>query len=127
MSWSAVNEGSGITILECLANSRNLANNQVISRSLDHVVREIEAGKNLTQSFQKTGIFPPLVIRMLKVGEATGQLDQALMNVSYFYDRMSETIKVQVMIEPGDAHPRRTAGLGHVIDARTDLRHYRQG
>jgi type IV pilus assembly protein PilC len=94
--------GSGITILECLANSRNLANNQVISRSLDHVVREIEAGKNLTQSFQKTGIFPPLVIRMLKVGEATGQLDQALMNVSYFYDRdVKDSIKkVQVMIEP---------------------------
>jgi type IV pilus assembly protein PilC len=94
--------GSGITILECLANSRNLANNQVIARSLDHVVKEIEAGKNLTQSFQKTGIFPPLVIRMLKVGEATGQLDQALMNVSYFYDRdVKDSIKkVQVMIEP---------------------------
>ncbi len=94
--------GSGITILDCLANSRNLVNNQVIAASMDHVVKEIEAGKNLTQSFQQTGIFPPLVIRMLKVGEATGQLDKALLNVSYFYDRdVKDSIKkAQVMIEP---------------------------
>ena len=93
---------SGITILECIANSRDLTNNQVISKSLDEVMREIEAGMNLTQSFEKTGIFPPLVVRMLKVGEATGQLDQALLNVSYFYDRdVKDSIKkVQVMIEP---------------------------
>jgi type IV pilus assembly protein PilC len=94
--------GSGITILECLANSRELTNNQVISRSLDQVIREIEAGKNLTQSFAHTGIFPALVIRMMKVGEATGQLDLALLNVSYFYDRdVKDSIKkVQAMIEP---------------------------
>ena len=93
---------SGITILDCIANSRDLANNQVISKSLNDVMHEIESGKNLTQSFEKTGIFPPLVVRMLKVGESTGQLDQALLNVSYFYDRdVKDSIKkVQVMIEP---------------------------
>src|SRR5664279_4372561 len=93
---------SGITILDCLANSRDLVNNQVIARSLQNVMHEIESGKNLTQSFQQTGIFPPLVVRMLKVGEATGQLDQALLNVSYFYDRdVKDSIKkVQALIEP---------------------------
>jgi type IV pilus assembly protein PilC len=94
--------GSGITILDCIANSRDLVNNQVIARSLQNVMQEIESGKNLTQSFQQTGIFPPLVVRMLRVGEATGQLDQALLNVSYFYDRdVRDSIKkVQVLIEP---------------------------
>ena len=94
--------GSGITILDCLANSRDLVNNQVMARSMEQVIREIEAGKNLTQSFQHTGMFPALVIRMLKVGESTGQLDMALLNVSYFYDRdVKDSIKkVQVMIEP---------------------------
>jgi len=88
--------------MDCIANSRDLVDNQVIAQSLQNVMGEIEAGKNLTQSFQKTGIFPPLVVRMLKVGEATGQLDQALLNVSYFYDRdVKDSIKkVQVMIEP---------------------------
>ncbi len=93
---------SGISILDCIANSRDLSNNQVIARSLEQVVLEIESGKNLTQSFHSTGIFPPLVIRMLKVGEATGNLDAALRNVSYFYDRdVKDSIKkIQVMIEP---------------------------
>lgn len=93
---------SGITILECLANSKDLVNNQVMAKSMEQVIHEIESGKNLTQSFQHTGMFPALVIRMLKVGEATGQLDLALLNISYFYDRdVKDSIKkVQVMIEP---------------------------
>ena len=98
----AIMYGSGITILDCIANSRDVVNNRAVAKSLDDVTHEIEAGKNLTQSFQNTGMFPPLVIRMLKVGEATGSLDKALLNVSYFYDRdVKESIKkVQVMIEP---------------------------
>ncbi len=94
--------GSGISILACIANSRDVVNNLAIAKSLDDVTQEIESGKNLTQSFQGTGMLPPLVIRMLKVGEATGSLDKALLNVSYFYDRdVKDSIKkVQVMIEP---------------------------
>jgi len=98
----AIMYGSGISILACIANSRDIVNNMAIAKSLDDVTYEIEAGKNLTESFQRTGMFPPLVIRMLKVGEATGSLDKALLNVSYFYDRdVKDSIKkVQVMIEP---------------------------
>ncbi|HEY8887394.1 MAG TPA: type II secretion system F family protein [Gallionella sp.] len=94
--------GSGISILDCIANSRDVVNNQAVAKSLDDVMHEIESGKNLTQSFQNTGMFPPLVVRMLRVGEATGSLDKALLNVSYFYDRdvKSSIKKVQVMIEP---------------------------
>ncbi|MDD5383937.1 MAG: type II secretion system F family protein [Gallionella sp.] len=98
----AIMYGSGISILACIANSRDVVNNRAIAKSLDDVTSEIESGKNLTQSFQHTGMFPPLVIRMLKVGEATGSLDKALLNVSYFYDRdVKDSIKkIQVMIEP---------------------------
>jgi type IV pilus assembly protein PilC len=94
--------GSGITILDCIASSRDVVNNLAVAKSLDDVTHEIESGKNLTQSFAETKMFPPLVIRMLKVGEATGSLDKALLNVSYFYDRdvKSSIKKVQVMIEP---------------------------
>jgi len=85
-----------------LAIARDVVNNRAVAKSLTDVTLEIESGKNLTQSFQNTGMFPPLVIRMLKVGEATGSLDKALLNVSYFYDRdVKDSIKkVQVMIEP---------------------------
>jgi type IV pilus assembly protein PilC len=94
--------GSGISILDCITNSRDVVNNRAIAQGLDDVMHEIESGKNLTQSFQNTNMFPPLVIRMLRVGEATGSLDKALLNVSYFYDRdvKSSIKKVQVMIEP---------------------------
>ena len=57
---------------------------------------------NLTQAFHSVGIFPPLVLRMLRVGENTGNLDTALLNVSYFYTReVREGIgRLQAMIEP---------------------------
>ncbi|HCV13282.1 MAG TPA: type II secretion system F family protein, partial [Candidatus Accumulibacter sp.] len=52
--------------------------------------------------FHSTGFFPPLVIRMLRVGENTGALDEALLNVSYFYNRdVRESVqKMQQLIEP---------------------------
>jgi type IV pilus assembly protein PilC len=98
----AIMYGSGISILECISISRDVVSNRAVSRTLGDIAAEIESGKNLTQSFQGARMFPPLVIRMLKVGEATGSLDKALLNVSYFYDReVKDSIKkVQVMIEP---------------------------
>ena len=64
--------------------------------------QQIAEGKNLTAAFQDLALFPPLVIRMLRIGENTGALDTALLNVSYFYNReVREAIgKVQAMIEP---------------------------
>ena len=122
--------GSGISILDCIANSRDVVNNLAVAKSLEDVTHEIESGKNLTQSFQNTGMFPPLVIRMLKVGEATGSLDKALLNVSYFYDR---DVKRLHQKSPGhdrtdhDHRAGRIAGLGYAVCAITDLRHHRQG
>lgn len=93
---------SGISVLDCLANSEGLVNNHAIARSLQAVAREIEAGHNLTDSFAKTNMFPPLVIRMLSVGETTGALDEALLNISYFYERDAKAAlqKMQMLIEP---------------------------
>ncbi len=50
--------GSGISILDCIANSRDVVNNLAVAKSLADVTQEIESGKNLTQSFQNTGMFP---------------------------------------------------------------------
>ena len=59
-------------------------------------------GQNVTAAFHSVGFFPPLVIRMLRVGESTGALDTALINVGYFYNRdVKESVeKVQQLIEP---------------------------
>jgi type IV pilus assembly protein PilC len=93
---------SGITILDAIRSSEEIAGNQVIQEGLRAVGQEIADGKNVTAAFQDVGMFPPLVVRMLRVGESTGALDTALLNVSYFFNReVREGIaKIQVMIEP---------------------------
>jgi len=101
-STFAMMYSSGITILDAVRSSEEVAGNLVIQDALRMAGQQIADGKNVTSAFQDIGIFPPLVVRMLRVGESTGNLDAALLNVAYFYNReVRESIaKVQVMIEP---------------------------
>jgi type IV pilus assembly protein PilC len=93
---------SGITILDSIRSCENVVGNLVIRDALHRVGGLIGEGQNVTAAFQSAGLFPPLVIRMLRVGENTGELDKALRNVSYFYNRdVRESIeRIQAMIEP---------------------------
>ncbi|HEX4798579.1 MAG TPA: type II secretion system F family protein [Burkholderiales bacterium] len=93
---------SGITILDAIRSSEEIAGNVVIQEGLKLAGERIGEGKNVTAAFYEVGLFPPLVVRMLRVGESTGALDTALLNVSYFYNReVRESIsRIQVMIEP---------------------------
>ncbi|MYM26637.1 type II secretion system F family protein [Duganella sp. FT135W] len=101
-TFFAMMYASGITILECIHLSEGIVGNRVVAAGLRRAAQQISEGTGITAAFANTGIFPPLVIRMLKVGESTGALDGALRNVSYFYNReVKEMIeKVQSMIEP---------------------------
>jgi type IV pilus assembly protein PilC len=94
--------GSGITILDSIKMTEEIAGNLVIKEALQQVGQQIAEGQIVTQAFQNAGMFPPLVVRMLRVGESTGALDEALLNVSYFYNReVNEAIgKIQAVIEP---------------------------
>ncbi len=78
---------SGITVLDALKTSEDIVGNRVIADALMRAGQQINAGETLTETFQNLGIFPPLVIRMLRVGEATGAIDVSLKNVNYFYTR----------------------------------------
>ena len=93
---------SGITILDSIKATEDVVGNLVVKEGLRQVGELIGEGQNVTAAFQSAGMFPPLVLRMLRVGENTGALDAALANVSYFYNRdVRESIeKVQSMIEP---------------------------
>jgi len=93
---------SGITILDSIKATEDVVGNLVVREGLEKVGSLIAEGQNVTIAFQNARIFPPLVLRMLRVGENTGALDIALTNVSYFYNRdVRESIgKVQAMIEP---------------------------
>lgn len=78
---------SGITVLDALKTSEEIVHNRVIADGVARAGQQISAGVGLTDAFRETGLFPPLVIRMLRVGEQTGALDRALANVTYFYNR----------------------------------------
>ena len=94
--------GSGITVLDTIRSSEEIVGNRPMENALRTAGQQIAEGKNLTGAFQDLALFPPLVIRMMRIGENTGRLDTALLNVSYFYNReVRESIaKVQAMIEP---------------------------
>jgi type IV pilus assembly protein PilC len=93
---------SGITVLDAIRSCEEIVGNKPLENALRIAGQQIAEGKNLTAAFADLGLFPPLVIRMLRIGENTGALDTALLNVSYFYNReVRESIgKVQAMIEP---------------------------
>lgn len=101
-TFFAMMYGAGITILDAIRISEDIAGNLVIADGLKRVGAQIAEGQSFTASFQNVGLFPPLVIRMMRVGETTGALDDAMHNVSYFYNReVKESIeRVQAMIEP---------------------------
>jgi len=93
---------SGITVLDSIRSCEEIVGNRPLEHALRKAGQQIAEGKNLTGAFQDLALFPPLVIRMMRIGENTGRLDTALLNVSYFYNReVRESIaKVQAMIEP---------------------------
>jgi type IV pilus assembly protein PilC len=93
---------SGVTVLDAIKTCEDVVGNKVISDGLSRAGQQIAAGESLTETFRNLGMFPPLVIRMLRVGENTGALDSALMNITYFYNRdVRESVdKAQKMIGP---------------------------
>jgi type IV pilus assembly protein PilC len=93
---------SGITIIDCIRTSEEIAGNKVVENAVRAVGQQIADGKNLSDSFAATGLFPPLILRMIRVGETTGALETSLENVAYFYTRdVKESIeRLQSMIEP---------------------------
>jgi type IV pilus assembly protein PilC len=93
---------SGITVLDAMRTSEAIVDNGYVADGLRRAGQQINAGENLSEAFQNLGMFPPLVVRMLRVGEATGALDTALLNITYFYNRdVNESVdKALKLLEP---------------------------
>lgn len=93
---------SGITVLDALVICEGVMGNRVMARAVSEARDRISDGMRVSESFAKAMIFPPLVLRMISVGENTGGLDVGLLNVRYFYDRevRDAVDKMQGLIEP---------------------------
>ena len=93
---------SGITVVDALKTSRDLAGNAVVAEALGKAHGYVEQGNSLSSALAQAELFPPLVLRMVKMGEDVGQLEQSLLNITYFYNReVKESVeRLQAMIEP---------------------------
>ena len=93
---------TGIPLIEGLQYCEGVSSNVVIQGAIVRARERVLTGTAMSESFAAEQLFPPFVIRMLKVGESTGALDASLANISYFYSRdIDESIaRVQAMIEP---------------------------
>ena len=102
-NYFALMYASGITVLNAIKMSKHVMNNLVLEEALDRIHEQITEGESIHVSFANVGLFPALVVRMVRVGENTGAMSEALMNVSYFYDReVNDSIdSLEPLIMPG--------------------------
>jgi len=93
---------AGVNLLEALTICGSSAGNKIIEEFIYNVRDKIEQGQKFSEPLAEKGLFPPMVISMVAVGEASGQLDDMLVKVSEFYeDEVDLAIKTLLsMIEP---------------------------
>lgn len=78
---------SGIGIIESFKIIERVVGNEVIKRAVARSAEEIEQGKSIYDSLVEEEVFPPLILRMIQVGETTGNLDISLEKASQYYDK----------------------------------------
>ncbi|MEN8134984.1 MAG: type II secretion system F family protein [Thermodesulfobacteriota bacterium] len=93
---------SGVPILEALTVVAKTAGNRVIETAVNRVSDSISEGRTIAEPLEETGIFPPMVVQMISVGEATGALDAMLSKIADFYDEEVDQAvdNLTAMIEP---------------------------
>lgn len=82
---------SGVQILSALEIVSDSAGNRVVSEAVLRVRNSIREGENIASPLAASGVFPPMVVRMIAVGEQTGRLDDMLNKVADFYEEQVDT------------------------------------
>ena len=93
---------SGVPILEVLDIVGGTSGNHVIETSIKSVSEDVEKGDNLSVALSKKKIFPPMLLRMVAAGEATGKIDTMLEKMADFWDEEIEAMldALTSLIEP---------------------------
>ncbi len=85
---------SGVPILEGLDITARTAGNAVVEKALQHVRKQLEAGRTLAEPLKETKVFPGMVTQMIAVGEQTGAMDAMLQKIADFYeDEVDASVK----------------------------------
>jgi type IV pilus assembly protein PilC len=78
--------GSGVPILQGLEITAKTAGNRVLQEAIENVSKSISEGNTIAEPLKASGVFPPMVVQMIGIGEQTGALDEMLSKVADFYD-----------------------------------------
>ncbi|MGN0519971.1 MAG: type II secretion system F family protein [Candidatus Fimenecus sp.] len=92
----------GVTAVEALQSAGPTAGSDLIEKAVTDAVADIEEGKSISESLDKSGLFPPMVIGMIAIGEEAGTLPELLDKVAEFYEEDVEVTSrnLRSMIEP---------------------------
>ncbi len=93
---------SGVPILGSLDIVKQVSGNKMIESALDVAAERIREGKSIEDPLSKSGVFPPMVVKMVAVGEKSGRLEEMLEKVSAYYDEQVSTMVAGLasLIEP---------------------------
>ncbi len=93
---------SGVPVLQALTIVRDTAGNELIARAVNDVHDSVKEGENMAQPIGNSGVFPPMVVSMVEVGEETGELPEMLMKIADSYeDDVDNTVAgLTSIIEP---------------------------
>jgi type IV pilus assembly protein PilC len=93
---------SGVTFLDAVEVVEKILNNKIIEKAVSQMKLSVQSGSNISEPLLKTGIFPIMVTKMIKVGEQSGNLDSMLFKVAAYYEReiKIEIKKIISLIEP---------------------------
>jgi type IV pilus assembly protein PilC len=93
---------SGIPIIQALTLCQGLIDCVPVERAVNTVETDVKAGHTISEAMRKHKIFPPILLRMVTMGEGTGTLDKSLQNVSDYYNEIipRRIKKVFTFLEP---------------------------
>lgn len=93
---------SGLSVIDCLELSSQLVSNKYIKSKILQIEQDVSDGVSIAKAVEKSRAFPHLVSRMFKVGEDSGNMNDALINIKYFFDReINDTIdRLTKLIQP---------------------------
>lgn len=77
---------SGVPILDALEICAKTAGNVIIEETINNARLDVASGKTVAEPLSRSDLFPPMVVQMISVGEASGSLDQMLEKIADFYD-----------------------------------------
>lgn len=93
---------SGVPLLQSLEIVKKTAGNRVVAKAVRKAEQSVRDGQSMSEPLAKSGVFPPMVTQMIRVGEDTGALDSLLEKVAAFYDREVDATVTRLasLVEP---------------------------